>query len=80
MEKSFSRANDPEVFPAGVYKKWVEIMNAIVRSFVVLVSLLALIACSMAVPFDNVCGAYRASDPFGTEILRLNRDGSFVQQ
>ena len=38
-----------------------------------------LIGCSTHVPIEKVYGSYVASFPYGTEILMLNRDGSFVQ-
>ena len=39
-----------------------------------------LIGCSMAVPPDEVYGLYVASYPFGTEMITLNQDGTFVQE
>src|SRR3989442_3247861 len=67
---SVDRAHS-EVIPMGRWKAWMEAMNAIVRSLFVLLILLTLSACSTTVPFDKVCGTYRVSYPFGTEILKL---------
>jgi hypothetical protein len=38
-----------------------------------------LVGCAMHVPVEKVYGEYLASYPYGTETLKLNRDGTFVQ-
>jgi len=41
---------------------------------------MTLIGCSTDVPLNKVYGTYKASYPFGSETITLNRDDSFVQQ
>lgn len=46
----------------------------------VVVTLFSVLAgCAIHVPVEKVYGEYVASYPFGTETLKLNRDGTFVQ-
>ncbi len=55
-------------------------MQTVARCLV-LVSLTAtLIGCAINVPLKKVYGTYKASYPFGTKTITLNRDGSFAQQ
>ena len=49
------------------------------RSLFVLMILVISTGCSMSVPIERVYGVYVASYSFGTEMITLNRDGTFVQ-
>jgi hypothetical protein len=40
---------------------------------------LFMIGCSFKLSTEEVYGTYVAKYPFGTDVLKLNRDGSFVQ-
>lgn len=51
-----------------------------VNSVLVLVTLLAVIACSSTVPLEKLYGIYRREYPKGFEILSLRRDGTFTQE
>ena len=48
----------------------------IIIHFIVVV---LLIGCSSKVNFDEVVGFYKLRYPYGTEELRLNKDGTYIQ-
>lgn len=54
-------------------------MDTFTRSLVFVSIVFTLVGCSTNVPLGKVYGTYKASYPFGTETITLNRDGSLVQ-
>jgi len=55
-------------------------MSTLQNSVLLLFLTVTIAGCSRGVKRDDVYGTYLASYPFGTEIITLKRDGSFVQR
>ena len=56
------------------------LMTAMARCLILIAVTGTLIGCAINVPLKKVYGTYKASYPFGTDTITLNRDGSFVQE
>jgi hypothetical protein len=54
-------------------------MDTLPRCLIAVSIAAMLIGCSTNVPLEKVYGMYKASYPFGTETITLNRGGSLVQ-